>query len=173
MLEITCAENSDLPRILEIYAYARDFMKNTANPTQWGDHFPPEELLEGDIVKGQLYVVRDEQEIHGVFAFIIGEDPTYMHIEQGTWRSDSAYGTIHRLAGDGQVRGIFPAVVEFCSRKMPHLRVDTHENNRVMQHLIEKNGFVPCGIIHLEDGSPRLAYERVCAESSLSVRQQK
>ena len=42
-----------------------------------------------------------------------------------------------------------------------------------MQHLIEKNGFVPCGIIHLEDGSPRLAYERVCAESSLSVRQQK
>lgn len=173
MLEITCAENSDLPRILEIYAYARDFMKNTANPTQWGDHFPPEKLLVDDIAAGQLYVVRKEQVIHGVFAFIVGEDPTYMHIEQGTWRSDSAYGTIHRLAGDGQVRGIFPAVVEFCSRKMPHLRVDTHENNRVMQHLIEKNGFVPCGIIHLEDGSPRLAYERVCAESSLSVRQQK
>ena len=161
MLEITYAEKSDLPRILEIYAYARNFMKNTANPTQWGDHFPPEELLISDIEMGQLYVVKVNQEIHGVFAFIIGEDPTYMHIEQGAWRSDTAYGTIHRLAGDGQVSGIFSSVVEFCSRKIPHLRVDTHKDNQVMQHLIEKNGFMPCGIIHIADGSPRLAYERL------------
>ena len=29
-----------------------------------------------------------------------------------------------------------------------------------MQHLIEKNGFKRCGIIHIADGSPRIAYER-------------
>ena len=161
MLKITCAENSDLPRILEIYAYARDFMRKTGNHTQWRDHFPPEKLLMSDIEMGQLYVVKADQEIHGVFAFIIGEDPTYAHIEQGAWRSDSTYGTIHRLAGDGQVSGIFSAVVEFCSEKMSHLRVDTHKDNKVMQHLIEKNGFVLCGIIHIADGSPRLAYERL------------
>ena len=161
MVEITLAENSDLPRLLEIYAYARDFMRKTGNHTQWSGHFPPEELLMRDIEMGQLYVVKADQEIHGVFAFIIGEDPTYVHIEQGAWRSDSTYGTIHRLAGDGQVSGIFSAVVEFCSEKMSHLRVDTHKDNKVMQHLIEKNGFVLCGIIHIADGSPRLAYERL------------
>ena len=28
-----------------------------------------------------------------------------------------------------------------------------------MQHLLEKNGFVRCGIIHLADGAPRIAYQ--------------
>ena len=172
-LTIEKAELSDLPKMMEIYAYAREFMKKTGNPNQWSDKFPEEAVLRNDIQVGNLYVIKENGAIHAVFALIIGEDPTYAHIEQGAWISDTAYGTIHRLAGDGQVRGIFPAVVEFCSRRIRHLRVDTHENNRVMQHLIEKNGFVPCGIIYLEDGSPRLAYERVCAESSLSVRQQK
>ena len=39
------AERKDLPRILEIYAYARNFMKETGNPDQWKDNFPPETLL--------------------------------------------------------------------------------------------------------------------------------
>ena len=29
----------------------------------------------------------------------------------------------------------------------------------MMQHVLEKNGFVPCGIIYVEDGSPRIAYQ--------------
>ena len=27
-----------------------------------------------------------------------------------------------------------------------------------MQKLIEKNGFVKCGIIHVKDGTPRIVY---------------
>ena len=30
-----------------------------------------------------------------------------------------------------------------------------------MQHLLESNGFVRCGIIHIADGSPRIAYQKV------------
>lgn len=30
-----------------------------------------------------------------------------------------------------------------------------------MQHLILKNGFEQCGIIHIADGSERIAYEKV------------
>ena len=51
--------------------------------------------------------------------------------------------------------------VEFCSEKISHLRIDTHEDNIVMQHLIIKNGFRKCGIIHIADGSPRIAYEKI------------
>lgn len=29
-----------------------------------------------------------------------------------------------------------------------------------MQHLLQKNGFVYCGVIHLANGAPRLAFER-------------
>ena len=161
--KITPAESKDLPRILQIYERARRFMKETGNPSQWKDDFPPESLLAADIEARQLYTVKDAKggAIHGVFALIIGEEPTYVRIEQGRWLSDTEYGTLHRIAGDGRARGIFGAAVSFCGEKIRHLRVDTHENNLVMQHLIAKNGFQRCGIIYVEDGSPRIAYERV------------
>lgn len=161
--KITLAESKDLPRILQIYERARRFMKETGNPSQWKDNFPPESLLAADIEAGQLYTVRDAKggAIHGVFALIIGKEPTYARIEQGRWLSDTEYGTLHRVAGDGRVHGIFGAAVSFCGEKIRHLRVDTHENNQVMQHLIARNGFQRCGIIYVEDGSPRIAYERV------------
>ncbi len=160
-LTIEKAKQNDLPKIMEIYAYARDFMKKTGNPNQWNDKFPPEAVLCNDIQAGNLYVIKENGAIHAVFAFIIGEDPTYAHIEQGTWRSDAPYGTIHRVAGDGKLHGIFSLVTEFCSGKISHLRVDTHRDNQVMQHLISQNGFEECGIIYVADGTPRLAYEKL------------
>ena len=30
-----------------------------------------------------------------------------------------------------------------------------------MQHLLEKNGFARCGIIHVADGSSRIAYQKM------------
>ena len=69
--------------------------------------------------------------------------------------------TIHRLAGDGSRHGVFAAAVAFAAARYPHLRIDTHQNNRPMRTLIPRAGFAYCGVIHLADGSPRLAYERL------------
>lgn len=82
-MKIRTATILDLERILEIYAYARTFMAQTGNPTQWGDGYPKKELLTKDIEQGQLYVMEEKNEIHGVFVFIIGADPTYEVIEDG------------------------------------------------------------------------------------------
>ena len=43
------ARRADLDAILKIYARARQAMADSGNPTQWGDNFPPQELLEEDI----------------------------------------------------------------------------------------------------------------------------
>lgn len=158
---IRLAEEVDLEDILNIYAKAREFMRNTGNPTQWGDNFPEKDLLVSDIKQRQLYVFVEDNIIHGVFAFIVGEDSTYNVIEDGEWLSDDLYGTIHRIASDGKVKGVFERVVLFCFDKINHLRIDTHHNNKVMQHLIEKSGFIKCGIIYVSDGSPRIAYEKM------------
>ena len=64
-----------------------------------------------------------------------------------------------RVAGDGTVHGLFAACMDFCKRRMSHLRIDTHENNAVMRHLIARHGFLPCGTIYVEDGTPRLAFD--------------
>ena len=156
--QIRTALKEDLPRIEEIYAYARRFMAETGNPYQWGNKNPPTEVLVEDIRRGDLFIVENETGIHGVFFFLIGEDPTYLRIEDGHWLSDQAYGTIHRIAGDGS-GGVFKAALDFCRNRISHLRIDTHHDNRVMQHVVQKHGFHRCGIIFLANGDPRIAYE--------------
>ena len=160
MYIIRKAKMQDLPRILEIYAYARSFMAKTGNPNQWGTTHPAQSQLSEDIRNGDLYIAEDGQGIHGVFAFFLGEDPTYGYIEDGSWRSSEPYGTIHRIASDGS-GGVVSAAVDYCGEIISHLRIDTHHDNRVMQHVVEKLGFQRRGVIYIADGSPRIAYDRI------------
>ena len=149
----------DMPRILKIYETARSYMAANGNPTQWGTTNPPEETLWSDIRAGQLYVAECDNTIHGVFALMDGPDPTYGRID-GQWHSDETYGVIHRIASSGEVRGILKCCLAFAAERHRYLRIDTHENNKTMQHLLEKFGFNRCGIIYLANGDPRIAYDR-------------
>lgn len=90
------AAPADLPRIHEIYAAARQFMRDHGNFSQWDGEDAPERLLPGDIEAGNLYVLEEAGEIHAAFAFIIGADPCYALIEQGEWKSDAPYAAVHR-----------------------------------------------------------------------------
>ena len=51
---IRLAQNQDFKEILMIYAYARKFMAEHGNPTQWGSTSPREEVLRNDIRQQQL-----------------------------------------------------------------------------------------------------------------------
>ena len=104
---IRLAVPEDFTSIMSIYAYARSFMQETGNPNQWGNHFPPEELIHNRIRDKQLFVLEENGTLHGAFAFIIGEDPTYLQIDDGSWLSDAPYGTIHQVASDGTIHGFF------------------------------------------------------------------
>lgn len=101
----------------------------------------------------------DETGIHGVFALFSEPDPTYAKIENGRWLNDEPYLTIHRMAGDGQVHGLFSRAADYCKGLSRNIRIDTHGDNQVMQKCIEQNGFRKCGTISVRDGSPRLAYQ--------------
>ena len=159
--EIRLAAADDLPDILKIYQTARKFMAQTGNGTQWGDTYPPVSLLLSDMEKNQLYVITTNHVIHGVFVFMEDPEPNYETMESGAWLSDAPYRAIHRVASDGKQKGIVSRCMNYCKSICGHLRIDTHENNHVMQHVLEKNGFQKRGIIHLDNGSPRIAYEYV------------
>ena len=156
------AQKEDWDAVQAIYASAREFMARKGNPNQWGKDRPPEKTLKKDIAEGNLYVLTQDGTIHGVFAFLLGEDPTYGYID-GAWLSDTPYGTIHRIASDGS-GGILKAAVAYCSEICPHIRIDTHRDNQVMRERILRNGFQECGIIYLENGDPRIAYELLPTE---------
>lgn len=155
---IRLAAETDLNVISMIYRDARAFMSKSGNPDQWGVEYPKLDILKKDIKNQNLYVMEKNQEIYAVFVLIVGDDPTYRFIEGG-WKNSQTYGTIHRLAKKGESVQVFRECLDFCKQKIGHLRVDTHKKNAKMRSLIEAYGFEYCGIIYVEDGSPRLAYE--------------
>lgn len=160
-LNIRKAVAGDLDRLLEIFDAARRFMADMGNPDQWIDGYPQRELVADDISAGHCYVcVYGESKIVGTFCFIPGPDPTYSYIEDGAWPGDSPYYVVHRLASDGSCRGIGDFCLAWCFSNYSCLRVDTHADNKVMQNLLAKNGFVRCGIIYVRNGTPRIAYQK-------------
>lgn len=156
---IRLAKESDVNRMLEIYESAKTFMHTHGNPNQWNGAYPDRDTLIADIESQYLYVaVDDNGYIYACFALIGGEDPTYNYID-GEWHSNTPYGTIHRIAGDGTRRGIFAECAAFARTMFNHLRVDTHEDNVPMQNAVKRDGFQYAGVIYLADGSPRVAFD--------------
>lgn len=162
-MKIRKAEIKDLSDILRIYAYARAFMKENGNPDQWGNVYPSLEMVREDIEKGICYVCAEEKHIVGVFVFFKGEDPTYRIIREGKWHRNIPYGVLHRVASDGNTKGISKLCFDFAKEHCDYLRIDTHKDNIPMQNTLAKNGFRKCGIIDTyddtNDGSPRIAYD--------------
>ena len=163
-MEIRKATLNDLPRLLEIYQAARDFMAKTNNPKQWGKHWPPELLIKQNIYEGTSYVCEYNEKVVGTFFFNSGKDiePTYKNISSGNWCDNTPYGVVHRLASDGSVKGIGTFCLNWCYKQCKHLRIDTHLDNIVMINLLTKLNFKKCGIIYVEhDNTPRLAFEKI------------
>ncbi len=159
MLEIRKTRNEDIERIGEIFSIARNYMAKTGNPTQWGEDRPSLDLVRDDIVKGNSYVITDGEKIVGTFAYIPGVEETYLEID-GAWIDDAPYGTIHRIASDGSTRGVFDAALQFAESQGRDVRIDTHRDNATMLHLIRRSGFRECGIIIVDDGTPRIAFQK-------------
>lgn len=160
---IRLAEKKDLNNIQDIFNKAKIFMRNDGNMHQWNGNYPSDEILLNDISNKNLYVCYSDDLIYGVFYFYIGVDETYNYIE-GSWPNNEEYGTIHRIASNGLRRGVFEEVLSFAKIKISNIRIDTHEDNKFMREKLEKNNFKYCGIIYINDGSPRRAYQYIVEE---------
>lgn len=149
----------DLEDIEEIYAYARSFMKENGNSSQWKDDRPKRESLVRDIEKGIHYIIEIDGKVLGVFTFLEEEDPFYAHID-GAWLNDEPYGTIHKIASNGIEKGVFKMCLDFVKKINPNIRIDTHKDNKPMLSAIEKAGFKNCGIVRVDDGTERIAFQK-------------
>ncbi len=158
-MEIRRANMAEYDEILRIYERARQFMRETGNPDQWKNSEPTPGQVMADIESGELYVIYDDA-IEGVFVLTEGSDPTYNYIE-GKWLVEGAYRAVHRVASAGRKKGILKLIMDYAFSHISSIKIDTHKDNKVMQHQLEKYGFVPCGTIFLENGESRIAYQMV------------
>ena len=161
-MKIRPAVLSELDHLMELYDAGRQFMRRSGNENQWIRGYPQREMVEKDIRLGHLFVAEEAGETAAVFCFFYGEDvePTYREID-GAWTDNGPYGVIHRIASTGK----FPRMVEFCTQwcleQCPSLKIDTHRDNAPMRNALSRSGFTYCGIIVIDDGSERVAYQKL------------
>ena len=159
-MEIRKTRIEELDEVMEIYAYARQFMAEHGNPNQWKKTNPPREWVERDIMEGKSHVCVENDEILGVFYFAIEEDPTYKVIYDGEWLNAKEYAVVHRIASAGKAKGVGTFCMNWAYEQFANVKIDTHRDNVVMQNMLKKNGFTYCGIIHLVNGEERLAFQK-------------
>ena len=156
------AQKADVPVIMRLIDEARDIMRSCGNVNQWIDGYPSQDTIENDISHGHCYlcVEQGSGEVVASFAFIPGPEPTYKEIYEGQWLDDEPYHVVHRLASTARSHGVFNDVMDYCMGVAGNLRIDTHRDNVIMRHVIDRYGFTYCGIIYLLNGDERLAYQK-------------
>ena len=150
-MKIRNATPADLDEIFNIYACAREFMKQSGNPLQWGETYPEKEIVLADLESNSLFVIESpDASLAGVFAFLPNGDSVYDNIN-GKWLNDKPHSAIHRVASNGTQKGIFTQILNFCRQFSDNIKIDTHTQNLVMQHVLKKHGFIECGTVFYDD----------------------
>lgn len=163
---------SDLEPIMQIIEAARLVLAHDGIP-QWQNGNPSREEIMQSIERGVVYVyVSEDGQIIGTASLVPAPDPNYDHPISGTWsRPTEGYAVIHRFAISpafaGQHMGarMLNAFIDLAqSHGYDQVRIDTHERNGRMRHLIEKAGFRTVGeiLVHGEEvDAERLTFEKL------------
>ena len=154
---------------MQVMEAAKKIMRQSGNMHQWGEGYPSEAVIMSDIEKDGGFVIEEDDgedqssgNVVGYFAFLLSPEPTYEKIYDGNWLDDEKpYHVIHRIASLPDAHGIFSSIMNFCFARESNIRIDTHRDNAIMQHNIDKHGFAYCGIIYLASGDERLAYQKL------------
>lgn len=153
------ASLNDIDKIMEVYIYAQNLMFETNNFHQWQKGYPTKEMITSCINKKILYIVKEKNNIQACFTFEITNDPTYTIIYNGNWNQSKQYGVIHKVAKKSNIKKMTKIIFDYCLTRCDYLRIDTHEDNLIMQKALINYGFKKCGIIHLENGDERVAFD--------------
>lgn len=162
------ATTEDLECILQLIEHGRQEMRRNGNLEQWADGQPTRQTLAQDVAMGNSYLLEEDGMPIATFAFVPGPDSTYKNIYCGAWLDEAPYYVVHRMARLPGKHHVFSDVLDYCFSRAQNIRIDTHRDNTLMQHLILKYGFRYCGIIYLSDGSERLAYQRNMASDRIT-----
>lgn len=170
MTTFRLSSEGDVAQILPLIDQAKAYLASQGID-QWQDGYPNGDVVHEDIRLGQGYVLEEDGQVLGILTLVFGGEPTYEAIYDGAWTTPEPYACFHRIAVSAAARGKGAADAmmqgaEAIAREkgMAGVRIDTHHDNIVMQRMLMRNGFVPCGTIYLqggrEHGAPRLALEK-------------
>lgn len=161
------SKREDIEKIMMVIKKAQAYLKEQGID-QWQNGYPNEDVIKTDIDNDESYVLVDGKKVIGTTALSFDGENTYNSIYEGEWLTNGDHAVIHRIAIDsdfkrkGLASKILKEVDKECEKKkIESIKIDTHRENMAMQNLLMKNGFKYCGIIYLNDGNERIAFEKV------------
>lgn len=165
-MNIRKTTHCDITSVMKLIHQAQNYFKSL-NIDQWQDGYPNDEVIKNDIEKNNSYVLEDDEIIASMY-FALEDDPCYRVID-GKWLTDNQpYAIIHRIVVHNDCKGknIAGILLDYATQQcqahlIKSIRIDTHQDNQSMQNFLHKHGFVYCGIITLESGAKRIAFEKV------------
>lgn len=160
------AATTDLDSMEHIIDQAKAAL-GRAGIDQWQDGYPDRAALDEDVRLGDAYVLEENGVVVGTVAVSFAGEPVYKDLTGGAWLSDGAYAVVHRMAladshkGRGLSALFLKEIEALCvTRNVPSIKVDTHPQNMIMQALLTRSDYVPCGTVIFQ-GSGKLAYEKL------------
>lgn len=143
----------DVPEIGVIVNQAKKYLKEQGSPQWQNGHEPHAAVIREDIKKKASYVLTLNGEIVGTVALIAEKDPIYEAID-GKWQGNGPYVSLHHVAVSQNYRGkglgktlLTSAIQQAQLLGFEDIRIDTYPANQPMLTLINKLGFVYCGMI--------------------------
>jgi Acetyltransferase (GNAT) family. len=168
-LEMKLANFDNLKEIMKIIHQAQSYFKK-AGINQWQNNYPNETTIINDINSNSSYILVENEVILGTVSISFKEELTYQIID-GNWINLKPYVVLHRLAIEETKKGfnIASKILDYSykiakEKQIYNIKIDTHKNNKSMQAFLIKHNFIYCGIIKLNDGSKRLAYQKEIEE---------
>lgn len=164
MKALELAKLEDAALCNEIINAGKEFQKKQGF-IQWTDAYPNINTIQDDISNNKGYVLKIDGEIAGYMCIDFHGEPAYDDIE-GAWHTDEPYAVVHRMSfhsaylGMGLADTAFQLIDALCiANQINSIRVDTDYFNKRMQHILEKNGYMKCGMIVFQ-GSDKIAYDK-------------
>lgn len=176
------ATTADIEQILAITDSARRFQRQCGF-RQWEDGYPAYENIAADIAAQGAYIFENEgtsakaaditiegsniveRENIVAYAYLTEGDAEYDRLSR-IWHYPGPYGVIHRLAiaplfrGQGLAAQILAmSEAHLAAQGTRAMRIDTGQDNIVMQRILSRAGYTCRGLHHFSWG-PRLAYEK-------------
>ena len=169
-MKIRLATLHDLDEIWKLRCETKELLK-MRHIDQWQYEDPTIETFKKDILNQEFYCLTDGLELKGMMAVKSGIEETYLNIYDGSWRLDTPYLTIHRLAVKSDLLGSQAAKqlmaysdVIAKNLKISYMRIDTHEDNRYAIKLFTNHGYQLRGWIKLNQKKgdvKRLAFDKI------------
>ncbi len=170
-MELIKAQTKDIDLIMTFINDGKELLKSKG-VDQWQGEYPNRQSIVNDIEKEIGYLICDSETVVGYCCVDFGGESAYDDLI-GEWLSYGEYSVLHRLAISGEYRSkgyadsAFSMAEKLTKEKGVYsIKIDTHEDNKTMRHLLEKNGYRYCGKVSYPQGD-RIAFEKLITPTDI------